>query len=516
MPSGALPQHTAAPFTTIGRVANLLVAQHETRRKDREEENVKALALGIVADDLSGAAECASHALMRVSRSTVVLSDSSSAIAAASGLRPDASTPGGADDPLAVLTVDTDSRRLPHAEAVRAVRAAAALVTTAPVVVKKVDSLLRGHVAAEVAALAEELQRTPVVAVANPALERVVVDGVLHVGGTPLHHTDLWAVEPTPAPDRVAAALHPLATVLVPHTTVLRGVEAVTAALDEAAGTGFVAVCDAVTDADLDVVHAAAVAASAGQDGRTLLVGSGALADAAVRALPPDQRRGPGTAGPETDNTPSEGRGAETAAAMQPAASFGSVGSVRSMLFVLGSRAPGLPDQLERLSAARSTHTVLLQPDRLLTDPGAVGVQLAEHSRDAVVVVALDPAAPADPSRSRALTESLAAAVSPVLDHFDAAFLSGGETARAVLDRLDVPALDVVDEVETGTVVSRRPGGRLVVTRPGSFGDPTSLVRVVEHLLGPTTVPPQAPHLRTSSTTTAPRATPGATTEENS
>ena len=84
MPSGALPQHTAAPFTTIGRVANLLVAQHETRRKDREEENVKALALGIVADDLSGAAECASHALMRVSRSTVVLSDSSSAIAAAS------------------------------------------------------------------------------------------------------------------------------------------------------------------------------------------------------------------------------------------------------------------------------------------------------------------------------------------------------------------------------------------------------------------------------------------------
>jgi len=79
-----------------------------------------------------------------------------------------------------------------------------------------------------------------------------------------------------------------------------------------------------------------------------------------------------------------------------------------------------------------------------------------------------------------------------------------------------VSALDIVAEVATGTVVSRRPGGRLVVTRPGSFGGPTSLVRVVEHLLGPTTVPPQAPQHRTSSTTTAPRATPGATTEENS
>ncbi|WP_256796126.1 four-carbon acid sugar kinase family protein [Terrabacter sp. Ter38] len=478
-----------------------------------------ALALGIVADDLSGAAECASHALVRVSRSTVVLSSSPPDIAPASGHRPDASSSGGsggsggAAHPLAVLTVDTDSRRLTHAEAVRAVRAAAALVTTAPVVVKKVDSLLRGHVAAEVAALAEELQRTPVVAVANPALERVVVDGVLHVGGTPLHHTALWAVEPTPAPDRVAAALHPLATVLVPHTTVLRGVEAVTAALHEAARTGFVPVCDAVTDADLDVVHAAAVAASAGQDGRTLLVGSGALADAAVRALPPDQRRGPRTAGPATDNAPSEGRGAETAGAVRFAQP---IGSVRSVLFVLGSRAPGLPAQLERLSTTRSAHTVLLQPDRLLTDPGAVGVQLAEHAREGVVVVALDPDAPADLTRSRALTEALSAAVSPVLDRFDAAFLSGGETARAVLDRLDVHDLEVVAEVETGTVVSRRPGGRLVVTRPGSFGDPTSLVRVVEHLLGPTTVPPPASSRHTSSTTTAPRATPGATTEENS
>src|SRR6478736_10120807 len=212
---------------------------------------MEPLSLGIVADDLSGAAECASHALLRVSRSTVALSTSCAT--------PPGSARAGSASDRVVVTVDTDSRRLSTDDAARAVRAAAALVASAPVVVKKVDSLLRGHVAAEVTALAEELQRTPVVAVANPALERVVVDGVLHVGGTPLHHTDLWAVEPTPAPDRVAAALHPLATVLVPHTTVLRGVEAVTAALDEAAGTGFVAVCDAVTDADLDVVHAAAV-----------------------------------------------------------------------------------------------------------------------------------------------------------------------------------------------------------------------------------------------------------------
>ena len=506
MPSGALPEHADQPFAPTGKDANLLAAQPKTRPERREEETMTAPSLGIVADDLSGAAECASHAFVRVSRSVVVLARRGTD---ATTLHADAPHTGAGvteDEPLAVVTVDTDSRRLTEQEAQGAVRAAAALVTGAPVVVKKVDSLLRGHVAAEVSALAEELQRTPVVAVANPALERVVLDGVLHVGGTPLHRTDLWAVEATEAPDRVAAALHPLATVLVPHPVVSRGVAAVAEALAAAADAGLVAVCDAVTDADLDVVPAAAVAASAARGRGTLLVGSGALADAAVRALPPEQRRGPRMAAPETDNAPLEGRGAETAGAMRSAPS---AGSVRSVLFVLGTRAPGVSAQLEQLCAARTTHMVLVQPDRLLADPGVVRAELATRGRGSVVVVALDPAAPADPTRSRALTEALATAVASLLDEYDGVFLSGGETARAVLDRLDVHSLEVVEEVETGTVVSRLPGGGLVVTRPGSFGDPTSLARVATHLLG-------AAPADTTPTHTATRATPGATTEENS
>ena len=441
--------------------------------------------LGIIADDLSGAAECASHVLVRVSRSTVVLVSESPQRRGPTLVEPDT-----------VLTVDTDSRRRVGADAVRAVRAAAALVTGAPVVVKKVDSLLRGHLGVEVAALADELQRTPVVAVANPALGRVVRDGVLHVGGTPLHETDLWAVETTAAPSRVAEALHPLPTVLVPHTTVLRGVDAVTEALTEATRTGLVPVCDAVTDADLDVVHAAAVAASAGRG--ALLVGSGALADAAARALPPEPRHGALSDDDAHQIAPEPRHGPERA------------GAARSVLFVLGTRAPGLSEQLRQLVAAHTAQTLLVRPDVLLADPETVGVELAGLRPDGVVVVALDPAAPLDPTRSRALTEALAAAVAPLLDGYDAAFLSGGETARTVLDHLHVPSLDVVAEVGTGTVVSARPGGRLVVTRPGSFGDPSSLVRVAAHLLGdPTSRHPVPTH-------TATRAVPGATTEENS
>jgi 4-hydroxythreonine-4-phosphate dehydrogenase len=270
-----------------------------------------------------------------------------------------------------------------------------------------------------------------------------------------------------------------------------------------------VAVCDAESDADLDTVHAAAVLA--GGEGGILLVGSGALVDAAVRSLPLDARRG--------------------ARAAEPGAEPGG----RSALFVLGTRATGLPDQLAALAAAHTTHEVRLSPDRLLADPAGVTDELraARESRSAArrgLVVTLDPDEPVDPTRSRALTESLARAVAPVVDAYAAAFLSGGETARAVLDRLGVDALEVVGELGTGTVVSRRPGGALVVTRPGSFGDPTSLVRVADHLLGPapdavmppaaaTPEPQSAPDTRRTTETAPPRPTTrtatGAPTEEN-
>jgi 4-hydroxythreonine-4-phosphate dehydrogenase len=436
---------------------------------------MSARSLGIVADDLSGAAECASHALLRVSRSEVVLTGGS-VVGEAGGV----TTPSDA----AVVTVDTDSRRLPADEAVLAVRAAAASMADTPVVVKKVDSLLRGHVAAEVAALAQVLQRTPVVAVANPALDRVVREGVLQVGGTPLHDTDLWSVEPTAAPTRVAQALHPMPTVLVPHTVVALGVDAVAEALAAAADSGLVAVCDAITEADLEVVHAAATRSGS----PSLLVGSGALAAVAVRALP---------------------RSLDTAPDALPGARR-THQALRSVLLVLGTRATTVSAQIAQVRPLAS-ETVLLQPDELLADVTGVAARLTGLPTDGAVVVALDPAATVDPSRSRVLTEALATAVTPVLDRYDAALLSGGETARAVLDRLGVHSLEVVAEIETGTVVSRRPGGRLVVTRPGSFGDAGSLLRVARQLLTGTALTAPTRPVAISATTSA----PSAITEEN-
>ncbi|MGO4753383.1 nucleotide-binding domain containing protein, partial [Streptomyces sp. 2MCAF27] len=62
--------------------------------------------------------------------------------------------------------------------------------------------------------------------------------------------------------------------------------------------------------------------------------------------------------------------------------------------------------------------------------------------------------------------------------------LTGGETARRVLDALGVSELHPVGQVHHGAVHLRAPDGRSVVTRPGSFGDADSLRQIV-HALRP-------------------------------
>lgn len=75
--------------------------------------------------------------------------------------------------------------------------------------------------------------------------------------------------------------------------------------------------------------------------------------------------------------------------------------------------------------------------------------------------------------------------------------LTGGQTARAVLDHLGVRRLRPVAQPDHGVVVSLADDGRLVATKPGSFGqDPTltDLVRLLRALRsGVPTAPQETP-----------------------
>ncbi|MBL1112096.1 hypothetical protein JK364_06695 [Streptomyces sp. 110] len=91
----------------------------------------------------------------------------------------------------------------------------------------------------------------------------------------------------------------------------------------------------------------------------------------------------------------------------------------------------------------------------------------------------------AGPGSGRRLVLGLARAIGAAVAAHDGAIdlvLTGGETARRVLDALAVTELDPVGQVHHGAVHLRTPDGRSVVTRPGSFGDPDSLRHITQAL----------------------------------
>ncbi|WP_206743062.1 four-carbon acid sugar kinase family protein [Streptomyces sp. PRh5] len=551
-----------------------------------------------IADDLSGAAEVAAAVRSRTTRSRVLLLGAPGAAGTAAALRPRHT--GEA------TVLDLDSRYRPAAEAAEAVREAlrmswpdgdgrggsGALDTLDTFVLKKIDSQLRGNVAAEIAALAEGGAGV-VLAPALPIAGRVVRSGVVHIGGVPLHEGDAWRAEAVPPPASVAQALGGLPTALIPLTTVRSSRPTLLTALRAAATAGRVAICDAETDADLDAIVGASLADGPGMR----LVGSGGLALAVGRHLAtafsvtgaraaPDATgpaaqgatdpaapgatspTAPGATSPTTPGatspttpgatsptaeaagspdaaglvgadaagsaatavgglagsddlgrgaalitrapalappaTTSTGRPANTAA--DPDAATPSANTGRPVLVVVGTAEPAAVEQVRRLIEDGASHQPLPlaglladgPPVRLPALTAAVTVVSLSASPgspdrtppyEAVPLPSPRPAPPsvgeAEPGSGRRLVHGLARAVrAAVAAHHGAVdlVLTGGETARRVLDALAVTELDPVGQVHHGAVHLRTPDGRSVVTRPGSFGDPDSLRHIVQAL----------------------------------
>ncbi|MGP3958825.1 four-carbon acid sugar kinase family protein [Nonomuraea sp. 3N208] len=387
-----------------------------------------------LADDLSGAAETAAVLMTCERPARIALS-------------------GPPYAPAPVLVADLDTRHHPRAgevvwEALRHTGDRRVFV--------KIDSLLRGAVAATLAACAS----VPVVlAPALPSAGRTVVGGIPYMYGTPLRETRAWHAEPRPAPVSVAKVLGGLPSVLVPLAVVRVGGESLAAALSEAADAGQVAVCDAETDADLDAI----VTATLEGDPRTRLVGAGGLAAALGRALEPAGR--PAARPARTcacDASPGTG----------------------ALLVVVGTAEPAAAAQA-RLLAEHGAQAVTLDAAGL---DGAAAARVREALTAGPTVVTVTVECPAPSTLTAApstLTTDLADLVRRALDGGTKPadlVLTGGETARRVLEALDVRELTPVGQVHHGAVHSRTPQGASVVTRPGSFGGRDSLLRIAAHL----------------------------------
>lgn len=386
----------------------------------------------IVADDLTGTMDAAAPLADRGLDTRAV----------ASADRCDRRALAGAE----VVSINTDSRHLPPAAAAaRVVQILKELVDQrTEILVKKIDSTLRGNVVAETLAMLEATGRNlAVVAPAFPAQGRSLVDGVVHVQGAPLPDTDFAKDALSPPPLR---PLHLLFQAAAPSASVhlLRRGEPLSPLKS---GRQQMLVVDSAEDEDL----CSAVRALHGRLSQLLLVGSAGIAQAVADVC---FESAPGTSPlPAVDAT---------------------------LLFVVGSRAEPSAQQVAALVEAG--HAYLSRAPN-----GRVEVESAAASGAPVVVLVATPGADGRAGQAAQVADGLAEGVAQLLQRcrVSAVVATGGDTAIAILQRLCEPTLRVIGSLLPGIAVSRIQcgGGSLwFVTKAGGFGTRDTFVTIARRL----------------------------------
>ncbi|WP_293786313.1 four-carbon acid sugar kinase family protein [uncultured Aeromicrobium sp.] len=404
----------------------------------------------VVADDLTGANATGARFARAGLRSATVTT---------------AGTAVNLDDFDAVI-VSTDSRHINPDEAASRVRAAIDSFDGAELIIKRIDTTLRGNVSAEAAAALQAARRRypgqrvrGLVAPAYPTSGRVTVDGVQLLNGRPLEQTELrYDVHnpmTTSSVAQIVAAQEPLTSRGVTLGTVL-GDDLVEHLLD---GDEDLVICDALEDDHLQKIATAAAEATRRTGIRWVSIDPGPTGAFLARAL---------------------GLGAQRSSGPPLLAVVGSVTelSIRQT------------DYLQRSELVRvidvDAHRLTGEDEAGLQDRAAV-TELGEQIADALtnerfpyqILVRSSPPDPARPLSAHGretLPRLLADAVLYALDRADISGLysSGGDITAGILEATKVEAFEVVGEVIPLAVYGRAIGGRLdglpIVTKGGLIG----------------------------------------------
>lgn len=404
----------------------------------------------IIADDLTGAADCAVACARHGLRTLVALDDCR-------------------DCDAEVIAIDANTRSAEPekalAETARLVREHARAEDT--LIYKKIDSTLRGNVAAELAgalraqaAIAGQDQKAvAVLAPAFPANWRTTVNGRMLVRRIPLEETDLWRFERNSPPSSLVEMMSQagLRTVLL-GLAVVRGGN-LPKAMNESAREVDVLVCDAETSEDLRAIAESALTLRQ----PTLLAGSAGLAYHLPRAA--------GLSG-------------------EPMVPPG-MAPTGPVLFIVGSGAEMSSMQAQILEARPDVVSVRLAPGVLRAgeeSPEWRGHQAAlERAFRAGVdaLLTLGPGERFESAQEPLLAASLGEMARPFSGVVGALVATGGETARAVLRAWGIAGLQIVSEVEPGLPCSVATGWRRqlpVLTKAGGFGRPETLLHCREFL----------------------------------
>ena len=399
----------------------------------------------ILADDLTGAADCA-------------IAFSRSGLPAAVTWHPD-----GAEE--MVIAIDADSRAHgPESAAARHRALIEAHHEAGLGLFKKIDSTLRGQPAAELAETIRTLRERgeaalAIVAPAFPETGRTLEQGAIRVHGTALEDTPLWARDHSYDNADVVAVLQGVG-LRVRHAglDVLRAGSAALERLVQAAlcdGTDAV-VCDAVAASDLDVVAQATLKRAE----QVFWTGSAGLAQALAR-----NREGAAEVPPETLEISG------------------------GILFVVGSIAEASRAAAAVLAADETVRRIVVEPETLTEGPRTEAWSEVEQAVSATlaaggdVLVEIEPGAEPDLTQGPALARRLAELLRPAAPAIGALFVTGGETALALLDALGATGIRLIEEVEPGVPLGLTRGAFTVpvVTKAGAFGNADTLRRCLHH-----------------------------------
>lgn len=361
---------------------------------------------------------------------------------------------------LDAVVRDTDSRALNADLAAQRVYDVGREIVQADLVYKKVDSTLRGPIAAELAAALEATGRERIVlAPAFPRLRRTTVDGVQLLNGTPVHTTELARDPLTPVTESHLPTL--LGQTFASMVTLSRNDLADSEAVRRKLNSASVVIVDASTDDDLLCLTKAVLNPES-----VLWAGSAGLATALSQVY----------------TGPSSSRCDRRRA-------------YRRILVVVGSVSSTSRKQVAYLEQTAAVLLVTLQvhdtaPATIQSEIGRV-VEIAQAALAKEQAVVLTTALNTSTGHGRdALAKILAAALADVTASLsvrglvEALVLTGGDTAAHIARRLGAQGIllekELVPGVSVGTLIGRHP--YRVITKAGAFGQSDTLSLAIRSL----------------------------------
>ena len=415
---------------------------------------MKTTAIGILADDLTGASD-----------SGVQFSRAGGAVLALVSVD---NLPRPLERCWDVVVVNTGTRNVPPEESRAPVAAALAYLRSqgVPLVYKKVDSTLRGNWIPELEELFFRGVERVYLAPAFPLNGRTVEDGVLKVGGLPVHETDIGHDRRSPMATSDLAALLGGRFGSPGHLALAalrEGAGPLVERLEEPAlADARVVVCDAAEQADLGALAEVLLPLLPGP----VAVGSAGLARELAARMPLGKPNG------KPEPSPREGR----------------------LMVVSGSRSEATRGQVAKLLESGTIEPVRIAssaadgpwdvPREMAAAAGIVARLAAQPSGATAVVTLGDEGAASEEEESRR-SERLNGLVGAVVRQAAAKLplrglvLTGGDIAAAALKALGATGIrlgpELLPGIPLGWLVGGGSEGLAVVTKAGDFGAPDAL-----------------------------------------